>query len=215
MIPQPIKTRLQEALNSQLPPQKVKLWPEIHERLVKINHPLTQTQGTTMTPTYSRTLRPAFLAFALLALLTLAFLTPPGRALAQSILQYFTRAGTDNLPLQPEYTAPVEAPRNLSLEEAQTQAGFNLRTPASLPEGFTFQGASYTPETRTVIQQFGYNSAEIRFSIAQQPYTTRETCDLCGLVGASASVQTIQIGAISGEYTEGVWELTDNGPVWP
>jgi hypothetical protein len=34
------------------------------------------------------------------------------------------------------------------------------------------------------------------------------------LVGASAPIQTVSLGNVSGEYSEGVWELTDNGPVW-
>ena len=34
------------------------------------------------------------------------------------------------------------------------------------------------------------------------------------LAGNSADIQTAQIGDLTGEYVEGVWELTDSGPVW-
>lgn len=215
MTTNPLKPRLQHALRTQLPPEKIKLWPEIRKRLAMSNHPLIQTQGATMNTTYPRrTTQWAFAALALLALFVLVFLTPQGQAFAQGILQFFTRASSDALPPQTDYAVPAESPRTLGLAEVKAQAGFDIFTPASLPEGFTFQGASYTAENHTVIQQFGYNPAEIRFSISQQPFTTIDVCDLCGLVGASAPVTTVQVGAVSGEYTEGVWDLTDSGPVW-
>jgi hypothetical protein len=34
------------------------------------------------------------------------------------------------------------------------------------------------------------------------------------LVGASAYLQTFEIGGLPGEYVEGMWNLTDDGPVW-
>ena len=37
---------------------------------------------------------------------------------------------------------------------------------------------------------------------------------LQGIVGTSAPIETIEVGNFQGEYIEGVWELTDNGPVW-
>ena len=61
---------------------------------------------------------------------------------------------------------------------------------------------------------YGYSSNDLRILIKQQPVESPETCALCGLVGASASVQQVQINSVPGEYAEGVWELTDNGPVW-
>jgi hypothetical protein len=33
-------------------------------------------------------------------------------------------------------------------------------------------------------------------------------------VGASASVQSVQIQGVHGEYAEGVWVLTDKGAFW-
>jgi hypothetical protein len=56
--------------------------------------------------------------------------------------------------------------------------------------------------------------ADRRLLIKQQPAKSIETCDLCGLVGGSASVEPLQIGDAPGEYALGVWELTENGPVW-
>lgn len=33
-------------------------------------------------------------------------------------------------------------------------------------------------------------------------------------MGASASVERVQIGNTAGEYVQGVWKLTENGPIW-
>ena len=78
----------------------------------------------------------------------------------------------------------------------------------------TFLGAAFDPGLKIVSQSFGYTETDRRILIKQQPANTGEACDLCGIVGPSASVQTVQIGDVTGEYALGVWNLTDNGPIW-
>lgn len=34
------------------------------------------------------------------------------------------------------------------------------------------------------------------------------------LVGTSAYLQTVDVDGLVGEYVEGAWNLTDDGPVW-
>ena len=208
------KLSLQDMLEEEIPAAQIDVWPAVKQRLVARKHLLFQ-QGENMNTTRPRLFSQATLVVLMLAaLLALAFVTPQGRALAHSLLQFFTRAGADALPAQPSYEGIPEAPRLLSAGAAASQAGFTVLAPSFLPEGLTFLGASYTPEINAVVQQFGYDPQDIRLSIRQQPFTTREACDLCGLVGASAPVETVQIVDFAGEYTEGVWELTDSGPVW-
>jgi hypothetical protein len=155
----------------------------------------------------------AILAIALL--LGIALFTPQGRAFAADILQLFNRANTDELSAgtQNQVTNP-EPPRNQEVGDIEELAGFDILEPTVLPEGLSFFGASYDPTTQTIVQQFGRSAEEIVLSIRQQPYTTPEACTLCGLVGASAPVEAAPIGTVTGEYVEGVWNLTDNGPVW-
>jgi hypothetical protein len=78
----------------------------------------------------------------------------------------------------------------------------------------TFLGSSFDPVSKLVSLSFGYSETDRRILIKQQPVDFTDTCDLCGLVGASASVESVQIGDVIGEYALGVWELTNNGPVW-
>ena len=41
-----------------------------------------------------------------------------------------------------------------------------------------------------------------------------DDCELCGKVGADTAIQEVSIAGVYGEYVEGVWKLTDQGPVW-
>lgn len=214
MDSQNIKSILQDALEKEIPPAQIELWPAVKQSLVARKHPLL-LQGKPMNaPQIHRMPRIVLVSLIAIALLAMVFVAPSVRTLAQSIMQFFTRADADVLPPQTTSEVPPEARRVLSVTEAEGQAGFDILTPASLPEGFRFLGASYTPETQAVVQQFGPAPDEIRLSIAQQPFTCREDCDLCGVVGASAPVEAVQIGSVSGEYVEGVWVLTENGSVW-
>ena len=105
-------------------------------------------------------------------------------------------------------------PFPLDLEEAETQSGYDVLEPSVIPEGMTFLGASYDPGLKMISLSCGYSDSERIFLIKQQPVDSPETCSLCGVVGASASVRAVQIDDSPGEYAEGVWELTDNGPIW-
>lgn len=105
-------------------------------------------------------------------------------------------------------------PFPLEVSEAEAHARFDVLEPGTLPEGMTFLGSSLDPALKMVSLSFGYSEADRRLLIKQQPAKSIETCDLCGLVGASASVEPVQIGDAPGEYALGVWELTENGPVW-
>lgn len=210
----PLKSTLADLAEKAVPSAEINLWPEIQSELS--TSAWHSKNGETMNTLAQKTLirRLALAVLALATAFTLLAFTPQGRAFAQSLLQFFTRAGSDSLPAQSEYPTKPEAPRVLGAGGAEAQAGFDVLRPGFLPEGLVFQGASYTDENRTVIQQFGYAPEDIRLSIQQQPFTSQEACTLCGLVGTSAPVETVQINGVAGEYVEGVWELTENGPVW-
>lgn len=50
--------------------------------------------------------------------------------------------------------------------------------------------------------------------LRQEPGLTTDECVLCGKVGADTAVQEVSIAGVYGEYVEGVWNLTEQGPVW-
>ena len=105
-------------------------------------------------------------------------------------------------------------PFPLEVKDAEAQAGFDVLEPDTLPQGMTFLGSAFDPTSKMVSLSYGYSDADRRILIKQQSANFVDTCELCGVVGASASVESVQIGESTGEYALGVWELTNNGPVW-
>ena len=166
-------------------------------------------------------------AFLLVVLVLAALLlaTPQGRAWAQEVLQFFSRAGSDTLPVQTWQLTPVPTPgtptpdlssildAHLNVSEVEAQAGFDVLEPAWLPDSLTFVGATYESEKH--IARIFYRYVETNgLVVEQEPFQGIEDCELCSLVGASAVVESVKIGVTTGEYVEGVWNLTEKGPVW-
>ena len=208
-----IKKSLLSALEKEIPSIEVDLWPAVKNRLVAKNHRQIK-QGEKMKNSNQRLLTGLTIGLATLVIIALVtFVSPQSRAFAQSVLHFFSQANSDTLPAQTAQPEITEAPRNLDVAEAENQAGFDVLSPSPLPDGLSFVGASYTPANSTVIQQYNFPGGS-GFSISQQSYTNVEACNLCGLVGPSASVETVKIGNVDGEYVEGVWSLTDKGSVW-
>ena len=362
-----IKSILQDAVEQDIPPSQVNLLPAVKASLVAGQ---SFQQGETMNRTRSRrTQRLTLTALAIAALMMFALITPQGRAFAQSILQFFTRAESNTIPLQPEQIVPstsVEAatamppsstlplpeaeqaagfdaaelpiiprgfnylgarlygnaisieyeaqggggnlmimqsregftqsdwdqvpddavvavriggldaeyaqgtfvvygndtvatwnpdapilrlrwvkdgiwfqmtkfgdvepieyldrdgmvalaetltnePFPLELRDAEEQAGFDVWEPAALPEGMTFLGSSFEPFSKTTSLSYGYSETDRAILIQQQPVSSPEICDLCGVIGASAEVETVQIRDTSGEYVIGVWKADEAG----
>jgi hypothetical protein len=113
----------------------------------------------------------------------------------------------------------------LKVKEVEDQAGFDLLEPAWLPEVLTFAGASFDPDAGIArifyryLEPFGLreNPDPIMTNglvLREEPFQTTDDCELCGVVGASAAIETVQIGEVWGEYVEGVWKYTDDGLVW-
>lgn len=221
-----IQSIIQEAVENEIPASQIDLWEAVNASLVEKKH----KRGVKMNITKSRGIsRLAYATLVVVTLLALAFITPQGRAFAQSILQFFIRADQDRYPLQTwQMTPPAqtssESPFKLSVQEAESLAGYDVLSPVEVPFGMIFVGASYDEKYHIVAQAFGYSAEYLELSLWQQPLEYYQPCgdisqpcdNMLGgnLAGASADIQTVQIGDLPGEYVEGVWELTDNGPVW-
>ena len=101
------------------------------------------------------------------------------------------------------------------MDEVTQLAGYDLLVPdAETIERFPFKGAIFEHQNDMVSLFYGNEDGE-GFMLNQQMLTSPEDIyPLQGVVGASAPVEEVKVGSFQGEYTEGVWELTDNGPVW-
>ncbi len=150
--------------------------------------------------------------------------SPPS---AQEILLYFSRANSDTLPLQPFQLTPIPeitTPEpnsilnaNFTINEIEKGVGFDVLEPTSLPDTLSFKGANYDSNNKTaylfyLLKDSGTSNNGI--VLREQKNKLTDECDLCGVIGASALIEKFQIGNDIGEYIEGVWNLTENGPTW-
>jgi len=211
-----------------IPTAEIDLWAEMSWHLATTSESISKQGDASMKTNLSRTVilrRAALALLAIVAALALLLATPQGQAWAQSVLRFFTRAESDVLPVQsfqltPIPTLPVEStperPFPLTVESAQAQAGYKVFVPADT-KGHTLYGAEYDPATGAVSINFsdpetGFgNGLLVTEQLLAAPH---DLIPLQGVVGASAPVESVQIGSLAGEYVMGVWNLTDNGPVW-
>ena len=146
-----IQSILQDALEEEIPSPEIRLWPGILASLVAGKKTSNQ-QGEKMNSTQPRRLqRVAYTVLMMAALAAMAFITPQGRAFAQEILQFFSRAESNSFPLSPsqipgddpnESIPTAEPPAPLvSVQQAELQAGFDAAELPSIPAGFEYLGA--------------------------------------------------------------------------
>lgn len=223
-----IKNILEQWAEEALPSEQIHLWPAIQSGLNASTRLSQKGISSTNSTAHKPSLRlAAALIVSVLMILLALFATPQGRALAQEILHFFSRAPSDTLPLQSfqltplptlDTSTPTPDPAsigdaNQTVQEVEKQAGFDVLEPAYVPNIISFTGATFDPAhhiARIFYRYWDTNGLVLR----EEPYQTNDDCELCGVVGASAAVETVQIGTAKGEYAEGVWSLTENGPVW-
>lgn len=215
---------LSQLSESIAPGDEINLWPKLQARVQAAN-PLHKGEPS-MKPYSAPSTRLRSAAWTLAAFLVVAavFLsTAQGRAWAQSVLVFFTRAESDALPVQPWQQAPVATsaapdPADInnavfSVEDIERRVGYDVLAPTDLPDSLTFAGANIQESKKITYLFYRYIETNA-LVLRQEPFQQTDDCELCGWVGASAAIQTVQIGGASGEYVEGTWNLTDDGPVW-
>jgi hypothetical protein len=212
------------------PQAKTDLWPSIRMSLVgeKIQNQLG-TPGLKPGPVHFKRWAPGLALFAIILLGGAVFFAiPQGRAWAQGILHFFTRAAGDRLPVQPWQLTPLPTPgtpspdpaniedADLSVAEVKdvaAQAGYAVLVPGNLPDRLVFAGASI--EDKEKIVRIFYRYVETNGLVfRQEPLPAGNACELCGQVGESAAIVAVEVNGNPGEYVEGMWNLTDSGPVW-
>ncbi|HEX2997723.1 MAG TPA: hypothetical protein VHP14_23070 [Anaerolineales bacterium] len=109
----------------------------------------------------------------------------------------------------------------MRIEQAESQVGFKaLQLSEENSGNYTLAGASIDSQYRllTLVYHSPDGSAVQSgrgFTLKQWPTTEPvDTCDLCAAIGASAQVETISVRGMNGEYVQGVWVLTNDGPSW-
>ncbi len=227
-----IQSVLQAALENEIPPAQIRLWPAIEQRLAARKRPLSEQGDASMKTNLSRTplLRRAALAMLVfVAVLALLLATPQGQIFAQSILRFFTRAASDRRPLQtaaplvwvdvtPGVPAPTMTPLpgleryftdcgniECSTEQIRSKLDFPVKELGSIPQGMYFLGATGRPGL-AIISYGDASQYPVGGLVIFESSGTSVPEELLGYqIGPSAIVETVQIGNVSGEIVRGIF----------
>lgn len=170
--------------------------------------------------------------FAALTFALLVAATPQGRAFAQNILHYFTRTESDTRPVptialvEPNTSDPTSLPVNrlpfeetcgdpftprCGLDEIRSMVGFQVSGLSVTPDQVGFVGATGGPEQ--VILVYTGEGLNGLLLLSEQPASPDSRLVR---VAASAIVETVSVGDVTGEYVQGGWFSldTDDGISW-
>jgi hypothetical protein len=227
-----IQAILQDALEHEIPSSSMDLWPAVKDRLVARKD---DQQGEKMNNLKSRQMRVSLAFVLVIALVTLALVTPQGRAFAQSILQFFVRAESDAIPVPtseplkwvdvtPGISLATKTPLpsmaifagecgdfgtpTCSVEQIRSKVDFIVKEPAVLPQGLYFLGATGGPDNISMLYYYEKQRGSLFINIERWAGAPSPETDL---IGASANVETVKIGDLLGEYFKGVFVNQDGG----
>ena len=144
----------------------------------------------------------------IVALIAAALLTPQGRALSQSILQFFTRAEDTAGPVppsqpavgEPNPAAPTAEPPAplISVAEAEAQVGFDIAELPIVPDGLDYLGARLYGDVVSVEYQTPDYAGHLTIKQSQSGYLQSEWDSV-----PDDAVLPVKIGELDGEFTQG------------
>ncbi len=141
-------------------------------------------------------------------LVALWFSVPSGLVAAVSEFFGMYRAPTDTVDSAqgPFMTAPSVA----TLAEASTLVGFEIRTPAQLPATVTKTEITIAGEQPEIMVPINYlddqDMSQVTLSVKQGPLLLQ--------IGASATVEVVQLGNVNGEYVMGGFITGSQSAQW-
>jgi hypothetical protein len=226
-----IQSILKDAVEHEVPSSQIDLLPHVKERLVAG----TVQQGEKMNSTNPRRIaRVALATLTVFALLVVAFVTPQGRAFAQSVLQFFVRSEMDTIPVPTsdpigwvDLTSTAPSPTRTpfadfasecgdngsptcSIEQIRNMVDFTVKEPGYIPDGLYFEGATGGPDSIYFNYSSPDHSATLTIFVERW---TGSLSPLTDLVGSSAVVEKVQVGHLSGEYYKGSFVYKDGQDV--
>jgi hypothetical protein len=214
-----IRAALQDALDERIPPSEIDLWPAVRANLVAGNR--VQQGGKMNRKRVYRARRFAFAGAMIFALLAAALLTPQGRALSQSILQFFTRAEDATVPVPPSQPAVGESDPDaptaeppaplISVTEAEAQVGFDVAELSFVPDGLDYLGARLYGEAVSVEYQTPDYAGHLIIMQSQSGFLQSEWDSV-----PADAVVPVKIGELDGEFTKGTFVVYagDDAATW-
>ena len=205
-----IQSILQDALEDEVPFSEIDLWPIVKGYLVARKHLYLQRGEKMNTIRQYRLSRVAIAALIAITLLTVAFLTPPGRAFAQNIFQFFTRTEskiralpTEQIPSLEEAqaisTAQAPAPF-VSVADAEKSAGFDAKELPSVPKGFEFVGAMAYEGGISIQYQAQGNGGQLVINESTDGFMQSEWDQ-----SPADAITQVKVGNLDGEIVQGTF----------
>ena len=150
--------------------------------------------------------------------------TPQGYAVAQNILQFFTRTESDSFyepvsDLTFEETTPFHEECGISIhptcsvEWVRSKVDFEIKELGNLPEGMYFEGATGGPdfiELAYLHEDADRMGGELSVVVEA---TGRPSAIGTGIAAKSAPIEQVQIGDLPGEYYTGILFQDEYGNV--
>jgi len=166
-----------------------------------------------MKKTYTKRL--AYSALAVLTVAALALVTPQGRAFAQSVLQFFTRAESNSFDLEPSQIAPVETVQDeatamppsplISVADAEAQVGFDALELPATPEGFNYLGARLYGNVISIEYEAQGSGGNLIITQSQNGYNQSDWDQV-----PADAIRDVKIGDVDGEFVKGTFVVYPN-----
>jgi hypothetical protein len=160
--------------------------------------------------------------FVMMVMALFIGITPQGRALAQSLTQFFTRTESDTFYMEPsvltfEDTTPFHAECGMamtprcSVEQVHSKVDFEIKELGMLPPDLYFIGATGGPDF--IELKYGYperldGNLNVIIEAIGRPSTVGT-----GITAPSANIEPVRIGDLPAEYTNGRLFQDDEGNV--
>jgi hypothetical protein len=147
---------------------------------------------------------PSIIIFVLVIVSVLCFASPSLDALANRLARFFIPTPNNLISVQFPSTdiSDPETHFSKSIPEAVALAGFSVKIPSVLPDEYTFAGAEYNQERQAVILNYESTQGFI-LRITQRPAGVEYQS-----ISIDATVETVQIGLVMGEYVVGGWKAS-------
>lgn len=137
-----------------------------------------------------------------------------GAVFGQDIIDFFIPSEDDTretvvYPANPrdEEAMDDEQPQRLTIEEVIAQADFTVRLPEFMPRVYSFAGATYDAERRSV--WMNYTCGSYGVGIYQQVMTLEEAEAAIIEVGPDAQIIDVPVAGTIGQYVRGFWFVSD------
>lgn len=143
--------------------------------------------------------------------------SPELRALAQDILDLIVPGDDDTAtfefyPANSVTPAPTLETDDALLADIVAAAPFEVAVPTFMPDGYVYQRGSYNFQTNSVF--IAYACGLWGVGIGQRPLVDGETPPAME-VGASATIEAVDINGATGQYVRGEWAATSGALVIP